>query len=63
MDGQPIPMEAIFLMKLRRVEGVIRILDLCVYEDKYIIIMERPRRVSKADDGKTETEHGDSANQ
>ena len=38
-------MEAIFLMRLKRVEGVIRIMDICVDQDKYVIVMERPKQV------------------
>lgn len=43
VDGKSVPMEAMFLMKLRRVDGVIKILDLCVADDVIIIIMERPK--------------------
>ena len=45
VDGKSVPMEAMFLMKLRRVDGVIKILDLCVADDVIIIIMERPKWV------------------
>jgi len=44
LDGQPVPMEAVFLMKLRGIKGVIEILDLCVRDNVFIIVMERPRR-------------------
>ena len=47
LGGETIPMEAVVLTKLKRVAGVIRILDVGVDGDKYIIVMERPTRVRR----------------
>ena len=44
--GESVPMEAIFLLKLRRVEGVIQVIDLGKAKDKFVIVMERPKAVS-----------------
>ena len=44
--GESVPMEAVFLLKLRRVEGVIQVIDLGKAKDKFVIVMERPKAVS-----------------
>lgn len=41
--GESVPMEAVFLLKLKRVEGVIQLIDLGKDRDKFVIVMERPK--------------------